>query len=125
VSAGYGFTLARKSDGSLWDWGWNSSGQLGNGTTTNGFVPAQVAGLTQVSAFSAGAAHSLTVSGAPTPFTLADARIAARIAGGLVGSLPADVARLNVVRTGASSAQIDILDACAIVRKAMGLGANP
>ena len=35
VSAGNGHTLAVKSDGSLWVWGSNKYGQLGNGTADN------------------------------------------------------------------------------------------
>lgn len=37
-----GFTLALKSDGSLWSWGYNSTGQLGDGTTQNHTTPQQV-----------------------------------------------------------------------------------
>ena len=33
VSAGYQYTMAVKTDGSLWAWGDNSYGQLGDGTT--------------------------------------------------------------------------------------------
>jgi hypothetical protein len=42
VSASGDFSLALKSDGSLWTWGWNDQGQLGNGTQTNSNVPVQV-----------------------------------------------------------------------------------
>lgn len=43
VSAGDGdHSLAIKSDGSLWAWGSNSCGQLGNGNTNTSFVPIQV-----------------------------------------------------------------------------------
>lgn len=32
IAAGYKFSLALKSDGTLWAWGYNISGQLGDGT---------------------------------------------------------------------------------------------
>ncbi|MCE5197373.1 MAG: M6 family metalloprotease domain-containing protein [Armatimonadota bacterium] len=37
--------LALKNDGSIWAWGVNSYGQLGNGNVTNQYTPVQVAGL--------------------------------------------------------------------------------
>lgn len=39
VSAGNIHTLALKTDGSLWGWGYNGNGQLGNGTWTSSEVP--------------------------------------------------------------------------------------
>jgi len=41
-------TLALASDGSLWAWGINSSGQLGIGTLTNANTPQLVAGLCEI-----------------------------------------------------------------------------
>jgi alpha-tubulin suppressor-like RCC1 family protein len=39
--------VGQKTDGSLWTWGANNEGQLGNGTTsgTNQLVPAPLGGL--------------------------------------------------------------------------------
>ena len=42
VSAGRDHTIALKPDGTLWAWGFNGSGQLGDGTTTNKDIPTQV-----------------------------------------------------------------------------------
>ena len=48
VTVGHYFTCALKSDQTVWCWGLNSSGQLGDGTTTNRNRPVQVSGLTGV-----------------------------------------------------------------------------
>jgi alpha-tubulin suppressor-like RCC1 family protein len=39
--AGYTHSVAIKKDGTLWTWGGNNNGQLGNGTTNNSSSPAQ------------------------------------------------------------------------------------
>src|SRR3989304_5520615 len=55
-------SLALKNDGTVWAWGLNVSGQLGNGTNTNSNVPVQVAGLTGITAIAGGGrAHSLAL----------------------------------------------------------------
>jgi len=46
VSAGTGFTAAVKTDGTLWAWGTNNAGQLGNGTNTAYLSPIQIGALT-------------------------------------------------------------------------------
>src|ERR1019366_10106052 len=63
VLAGGGYhTLALKSDGSVWAWGENTSGQIGDGgITTNRYLPAQVPGLTGVVAVAGGGYHSLAL----------------------------------------------------------------
>jgi hypothetical protein len=49
------------SDGSVWSWGYNATGQLGNGTTTDSDVPVPVSGLSGVTAVAGGAFHSLAI----------------------------------------------------------------
>jgi alpha-tubulin suppressor-like RCC1 family protein len=45
VSAGGAHTSAVKTDGTLWTWGYNGGGILGNGTTTSRSSPGQTCGL--------------------------------------------------------------------------------
>ena len=61
VAAGTNHSLALKSDGTVWAWGWNSSGQLGDGSGTNQSVPVKVYGLTNAVAIAAGGVHSLAL----------------------------------------------------------------
>jgi alpha-tubulin suppressor-like RCC1 family protein len=67
VAAGYGHSLALRRDGTVWAWGRNNWGQLGNGTTTNSNTPVEVEGtggsgyLTDVTAIGAGTSHSLAL----------------------------------------------------------------
>jgi len=42
VSAGFFYTVALKADGTLWAWGWNKYGQLGDGTTVDRYIPVQI-----------------------------------------------------------------------------------
>ena len=61
IAAGGSHGLALLSDGTVWAWGSNSGGQLGDGTTTDRSVPIQVAGVTGAVAVAAGADHSLAL----------------------------------------------------------------
>ena len=54
VAAGDNYTFAVKSDGTVWAWGWNAYGQLGDGTTYQRVTPVQVSGLRGVVAVTAG-----------------------------------------------------------------------
>jgi alpha-tubulin suppressor-like RCC1 family protein len=42
VSVGHLHSLALKSDGSLWAWGYNATGTLGNGTYQDSYIPVRV-----------------------------------------------------------------------------------
>ena len=59
LAGGYAHTLALKSDGSLWSWGRNDYGQLGDGTTTDRSTPKQIG--TGYSAVAAGSNHSVAL----------------------------------------------------------------
>ncbi len=61
VSAGGGHVLALKSDGTVWSWGENREGQLGDGTTVDKHTPVKVSGLTDMVALSSGSYHSLAL----------------------------------------------------------------
>jgi alpha-tubulin suppressor-like RCC1 family protein len=62
ISAGFvSHAVALKSDGTVWAWGSNSYGQLGDGTTMNRMIPVQVSGLTGVKEISAGDSHTVAI----------------------------------------------------------------
>ena len=63
IAAGYGHSLVLTSDGSVWAFGNNCYGQLGDGTTKNSRIPVQVAGLPQIVAIEAGSFHNLAIDG--------------------------------------------------------------
>jgi len=53
IAAGDEFSLALRSDGTAWAWGFNGFGQLGDGTRTSSAVPVRVSGLSQVTSIAA------------------------------------------------------------------------
>ncbi|QRN97743.1 sialidase [Archangium violaceum] len=61
ISAGNFHSLALRTDGSVWAWGQNTEGQLGNGTQTLSKVPVRVTGLPAIKAIAAGRNHSLAL----------------------------------------------------------------
>ncbi|NOK13758.1 MopE-related protein [Corallococcus exercitus] len=61
ISAGDNHTLALKQDGTVWAWGNNSYGQVGDGTKTLRYSPVRVPGLTGVTAIVAGGYYSLAM----------------------------------------------------------------
>lgn len=66
VEAGSGHTCALTSGGTLYCWGQNGSGQLGNGTNTDRSSPTAVPGLTGVTAFAVGAVHTCAIASGTT-----------------------------------------------------------
>ncbi|MCX7570445.1 hypothetical protein OS242_10775 [Tumebacillus sp. DT12] len=62
VSAGDGYSLALKTDGTVWSFGSNQRGELGVGTTFEStYTPQQVYGLFNVASIDAGSHHALAV----------------------------------------------------------------
>jgi alpha-tubulin suppressor-like RCC1 family protein len=55
------FSLAARSNGTVWAWGRNSGGQLGDGTTVDRASPVQGAGLTEALELAGGWDHSLAL----------------------------------------------------------------
>ncbi len=68
IAAGWTHSMALKSDGTVWAWGLNAHGQLGNGTRIDYSIPVQVVGLdgngllADVQAISVGLRHSLALT---------------------------------------------------------------
>jgi len=67
LGAGTSHVCAVKSDGTVWCWGRNDKGQLGDNTTTNSLVPVQVKGaggtgtLAGAASIGLGQKHSCTI----------------------------------------------------------------
>jgi len=61
IMGGHHHSLALKNDGTVWAWGYNYYGQLGNGTNTNSNVPVRVSGLAGITKIAGGGLHSLAL----------------------------------------------------------------
>jgi hypothetical protein len=65
VAAGYDHSFGLKNDSTLWAWGYNNMGQLGDGTTVDKNTPIQV-NATRWIFMSGGYAHSLAIDATKT-----------------------------------------------------------
>jgi alpha-tubulin suppressor-like RCC1 family protein/subtilisin family serine protease len=61
IAAGGYFSLALEGDGTVWAWGRNYAGELGDGTTNHRYTPVRVAQLSNVEAIAAGGIHGLAL----------------------------------------------------------------
>ena len=89
-------SLAAKSDGTVWAWGYNRNGQLGDGTSVDHSVPVQVLGLSYVKQVAAGVDFSAAEQSDGSVWTwghnqvgqLGDGTTVDRITPAKVGGLP-------------------------------------
>jgi alpha-tubulin suppressor-like RCC1 family protein len=63
VAVGDQFVVAIRTDGTLWSWGWNQNGQLGDGTLLEKLVPTQIGTGKDWVSVAAGRAHVVAVKG--------------------------------------------------------------
>lgn len=61
ISSGYNHTVVLKKDGTVWSWGSNLFGTLGDGTEEDSKTPVQVKGLNNVKSISVGGDHSIVL----------------------------------------------------------------
>ena len=59
VTAGELQSFAMRSDGTLWGWGYNGTGLLGDGSNTNRLAPVQVGAATNWTTVAAGGDHTV------------------------------------------------------------------
>jgi len=74
IACGGSQTIALKSDGTVWAWGDNSQGELGNGPADNNQhpTPVQVNGLSGITAITCGAMHTIALKSDGTVWTWGD-----------------------------------------------------
>jgi alpha-tubulin suppressor-like RCC1 family protein len=96
VSASYYHSLALKQDGTVWAWGDNSNGQLGDGTLVEKLSPQQVPGLGSIIAISAGPYLNLALKQDGTVWTWGNVNLGPLGDGNDTGSsVPVQVAGLS------------------------------
>lgn len=61
IAGSYEHSIALKSDGTVWTWGNNSYGQLGNGKNTDSNIAVQVSGLEGVIAIAGGRSYTIAI----------------------------------------------------------------
>jgi len=61
VTAGYSYTVATQTDNSLWSWGENKSGQLGDGTVINNYTPQKIGTATDWKIVVTGTNHTVAL----------------------------------------------------------------
>jgi alpha-tubulin suppressor-like RCC1 family protein len=109
VSGGYSHTIALKADGTVWCWGANNYGQLGNGTTSESSNPVQVSLLTDVVRVAAGAYHNLALKSDGTLWGWGRNSTNQIVAGGGNKTAPVQISIANVVKLAPGSSHSIVL----------------
>jgi len=61
IASGCGHAAAIKEDGTVWTWGYNYYGQLGDNTRNNSNIPAQITNINNVMNIAAGREHTVVL----------------------------------------------------------------
>lgn len=69
VASGEGHVLVATTDGTMYSWGYNNWGQLGNNTTTTATKPVKVSNITNVAAISANYYNSMAMTSDGSVYT--------------------------------------------------------
>jgi alpha-tubulin suppressor-like RCC1 family protein len=62
IAPGFRHSLALENDSTIWAWGMNSDGQLGDGTLTDSPVPVKTIGLKHIVAIASGGFHNIALA---------------------------------------------------------------
>ena len=116
VASGWAHSCLLRSDGTVWCWGSNGAGQLGNGTRADSPVPVKVIGLPATKSIHLGATSSCAVTQSDQAWCWGDFY---SLNGGLLAgprtdaqlSIPTLIASLSGVR----SIALDVNEACAVL----------
>ena len=72
IDAGWYHNAALKNDGTVWAWGWNYYGQLGDGTSADSNTPVQVGGLSGATHVTVGSYHTAALKSDGTAWAWGD-----------------------------------------------------
>ena len=103
ITGGAYHSVAIKTDGTLWSWGFNSQGQLGDGTIASRSSPVQIGALTTWSKVAGGSQHTLAIKTDGTLWSWGY-NILGQLGGGSTRSSPVQVGSLTTWLDVASGA---------------------
>jgi alpha-tubulin suppressor-like RCC1 family protein len=101
IMGGESHNFALLSNGTVWAWGWNMMGQLGDGTNNDSAVPVQVSGLTSIISLGGRGYHSLAIQTGGTVWAWGNDNVGQLGDGktGATSSVPVKVSGLSGVQS--------------------------